>query len=150
MVVMAKANGLDFFAVTPHNHLMAEGGAVHTFPNRKDGVLIAKQPELYNSTTPVNFTRKWKNGQTESHSNQKSVISAAKDETDSNFLAIYGQEFSTGSGGNHINVFGITDVINVENGRFDLLLQEVSDLACAQSHFQMEITLNHQNQYQYH
>lgn len=122
---MAKSEGLDFFAITPHNHIDAEGYGQFEYPNRKDGVLIATQPELYNSSSKVSFTRKWKNGKTEKHQNEKSVISAANDLSDDNFLALYGQEFSTGSGGNHINVFGIPEVITISNGRFDLLIEEV-------------------------
>lgn len=37
-------------------------------------------------------------------------------------VTIYGQEFSTISRGNHVNVFDVDEVISVENGRFDLLL----------------------------
>ena len=42
----AKAAGMDFIAVTEHNHLEAELGA----EDRTDGILIAKTPELYNGT----------------------------------------------------------------------------------------------------
>jgi hypothetical protein len=37
------------------------------------------------------------------------------------FVTIYGQEFSTISTGNHMNVFDIPDVITVPNGAFDQL-----------------------------
>lgn len=119
---MARQNGLDFFAVTPHNHIDAEGNGLKSYPDRKDGVLIAKQKELYNGTGAVSFTREWKNGRTESFSNEKSVITAAGQSTNGSFLAIYGQEFSTGSSGNHVNVFGIEEVIEVGNGEYDDLI----------------------------
>jgi len=52
-----------------------------------------------------------------------SLISAARSLTvDGQFVALYGQEFSTISSGNHLNVFDIGEVINVQKGRFDLLL----------------------------
>src|SRR5690606_6888035 len=38
-------------------------------------------------------------------------------------VTIYGQEFSTISQGNHVNVFDVSEVIDVPNGRFDLLLE---------------------------
>lgn len=124
---MAKDQGLNFFAVTPHNHSKAEGKGAPSFPSRKDQVLIAINPELYNSSSPVTFTRRWKEGEIESHSNEKSVIQAAKDITSTNFLAIYGQEYSTISGGNHINVFGTNSLITVRNGRFDDLIEEMEN-----------------------
>src|SRR6187551_3837328 len=52
----AKVKGLNFFAETPHNHSAAESGA----KERNDGVLIATQPLLYNGSSNVSVTRKWK------------------------------------------------------------------------------------------
>jgi hypothetical protein len=92
---------LDFMAITEHNHAAAESGA----GDRRDGILIATSPELYNG------------------SGTDSLISAATASTkNGEFVALYGQEFSTISSGNHVNIFDIPNVIGVPNGRFDLLL----------------------------
>jgi len=106
---------LDFLAITEHNHLDAEGsGSKKPTPQqlkknpRKDGILIAKDHSLYNGAKP------------------SSLISAAKTFTeDGRFVAIYGQEFSTISAGNHVNVFEIDQVIDetaVPKGEFKNLL----------------------------
>jgi hypothetical protein len=116
---MAKANGLQFFAVTPHNHADAEDGA----KERKDGVLIALNHALYNGTTNVTVTRHWNDGTAHTETiSVKPLIKAAKDATTANFLALYGQEFSTISKGNHVNVFGDDNVIESDNGDFRGLL----------------------------
>jgi len=98
---------LDFLAITEHNHTKAEQGIGKDDP-RKDGILIAKDHSLYNS--PQQF----------------SLISAAgRYNKDNEFVAIYGQEFSTISSGNHANVFEISDVIDethIPNGEFKTLL----------------------------
>ena len=87
---------LDFMALTEHNHAEALG---------PDGIGIATQPALYKG------------------SDAASLISTAKRLTeDGRFVALYGQEFSTISSGNHVNVFEIGEVIGVQKGRFDLLL----------------------------
>jgi len=66
---------------------------------------IANNPSLYNGTQ------------------QSSLISQAKKHTkDGQFVALYGQEFSTIGSGNHMNVLDVPDVIDVANGRFDLLI----------------------------
>lgn len=121
---MAKAAGLNFFAVTPHNHIEAESGA----KERKDGVLIARQPELYNGSSNVTVTRKWKdNGAMRTEQvNIKPLLRAAKEATDSRFVALYGQEFSTISSGNHVNVLGINYVLRGENGNFSKLVKELA------------------------
>lgn len=119
----AKAAGLHFFALTPHNHDAAESGA----KERKDDVLIARRPELYNGNSNVTVTRKWKE-EGETYSEQvsvKPVIKAAKAATNSNFVALYGQEFSTISSSNHVNVLGIDHLLEVENGDFKGMLAEV-------------------------
>jgi hypothetical protein len=110
---------LDFLAITEHNHLAAEGSeGKNPTPKkpkkpkkkdpRKDGILIAKDHSLYNGTQP------------------SSLISAAKKfNEDGRFVAIYGQEFSTISAGNHVNVFEIGEVIDetaVPKGEFRHLL----------------------------
>ena len=93
---------VDFLAITEHNHAQAEQGAT---PDRQDGILIAKNHDLY------------------SGSSSSSLISAAHAANkDGSFVAIYGQEFSSISSGNHVNVFEIPDVITVPNGAFDQLV----------------------------
>ena len=71
---------------------------------------IADNPALYNGTDPM------------------SLRSAAQSFTQpGEFVAIYGQEFSTISSGNHANVFEVPEVIAtsvVPNGRWDILLDE--------------------------
>lgn len=90
---------MDFLAVTEHNHIEADGSG-----DRKDGILIAKQPALYNGPDPA------------------SLMSAARTFTvDDKFVAIAAQEFSTISSGNHTNVFDIKDIINVTNGDYKTL-----------------------------
>jgi hypothetical protein len=98
---------LDFLAITEHNHSKAELGLGKN-DKRKDGILIAKDHALYNGPQ------------------QTSLMSAAKRANQDNaFVAIYGQEFSTISSGNHANVFEIGEVIDeaqVPNGEFKALL----------------------------
>jgi hypothetical protein len=89
--------GLDFLAVTEHNHAAAESGAD---PDRLDGILIATQPQLYNGSP------------------QSLVAAANAANRDGEFVAIFGQEFSTISSGNHVNVFGVEEVITVRSGFF--------------------------------
>ena len=94
---------MDFLAVTEHNHDAAEAGISNGDP-RKDGILIATQPSLYNGTDP------------------NSLLSAARTfTTDGSFIAIAGQEFSTISSGNHTNVFEVADVIDVAKGDYKSL-----------------------------
>lgn len=119
----ARSKGVDFFAVTPHNHSKAEMGA----KERTDGVLIATTPSLYNATTPVTVTRELANG-TNRTVTVSSLISAAKQSTTLSFIALYGQEFSTISSGNHVNVFGVPDVLTVANGDYEGLFEELDRL----------------------
>jgi hypothetical protein len=91
---------MDFLAVTEHNHKDAERGIKNDDP-RKDGILIATQPDLYNG------------------SDSASLMSAARSFTSNDsFVALAGQEFSTISSGNHINVFEVGRVVDVANGDF--------------------------------
>jgi len=99
---MAKSAGLDFFAVTEHNHKDAEMGAT---PDRRDNKLIATQPALYQGADAASL---------------KSA--AAKASKDGQFIALYGQEFSTISSGNHVNVFDAASVIDAKSGDFADLL----------------------------
>lgn len=99
----ARAAGLDFYAITEHNHRAAEQGVKQGDP-RRDGILIATNPALYRGT-PASL-----------------IETADRLDDPGRFVTIYGQEFSTiVSGGNHVNVFGVQNVITVANGRYDLL-----------------------------
>ena len=109
--------GLDFMAVTPHNHSRAEMGAKG---ERRDGVLIATNPGLLNASSDVTFTRNFNvNGTPMSETViSPSLVSAANNATSTDFVAIVGQEFSSISSGNHINVLGWNELITVPNGDF--------------------------------
>ncbi len=139
---MAKSAGLDFFALTPHNHGEAESGA----KERKDDVLIAYDHKLYNGTSNVTVTRKWKeNGRY--YSGQVSVkplIRAAREATDKKFVALYGQEYSTISSSNHVNVLGIDHVIEVANGDFKGMINELDRIKQTGA-FVPVMQLNHPN-----
>lgn len=100
----AEDAGMDFIAITEHNHADAERGA----KDRRDGLLIATNPKLYR-------------GQPSSL-----VEAAAKANRDGKFIALYGQEFSTISSGNHVNVFDAPSVIDAQSGHFDQLLKWVA------------------------
>lgn len=98
---MAREAGLDFLAVTEHNHDAADGSG-----DRRDGVVIATNPTLYAGGL-------------------RSLERTARSHTNASFVALYGQEFSTISSGNHVNIFEIAEVIDeaqVPNGAFDRLL----------------------------
>jgi hypothetical protein len=87
---------IHFLALTEHNHAEAVGD---------DRIGIATNPALYKGP------------------GAESLIPVAGSlSQDGRFIALYGQEFSTISSGNHVNVFDIGEVINVQKGRFDLLL----------------------------
>lgn len=137
---VAKENKLDFFAVTPHNHEDAESGA----KERRDNVLIATNHALYNGTSLQTVTRQWKeNNTTKSETiTVKPLLQAAADATTPAFVAIYGQEFSTISSGNHINVLGIDEVITTPNGDFKALINMIKRLP-AQGKQLPIIQLNH-------
>jgi Lamin Tail Domain len=96
---MACEAKLDFFAITEHNHAAADGSGV-----RKDGKLIAKTPALY-SGTPTSLVEM---------ANKRNVAGRC--------VTLYGQEYSTISSGNHMNVFDVGKVIDADNGKFDELL----------------------------
>lgn len=99
----AKAAGLDFIAVTEHSHAAAEGSG------DTERLHIATDRSLYNGTRP------------------DSLISAAKRHTvPGRFVAIYGQEYSTISKGNHVNVFEVPDVIDIPNAKFRDLIDWTS------------------------
>lgn len=117
--IRAKSKGISFFAVTPHNHSAAEDGA----KERKDGVLIAKAHELYESDGLVDYA----DSSGKSYKNL-SVLAAAKKDTTAKFLAIPGQEFSTISSGNHANVFFVNKVLEIKNGEYSALYKYLDEL----------------------
>ncbi len=139
---MAKMNGLNFFALTPHNHANAEDGA----KERADGVLIATTPELYNGAGNITVTKKWKEkGQSKSEKvSVKPVMKAAQDATTSSFLGLYGQEYSTISKGNHVNVLGVKELLTDNNGDFKALVRTL-DHAQKTIGVPICIQLNHPN-----
>ena len=98
----ARDAGLDFLAVTEHNHRQADGQG-----ELRDGLLIATDPSLYAGPQA------------------SALIPAARALTqDGQFVALYGQEFSSISKGNHVNVFEVPRVIDVPNGEFGRLLNQ--------------------------
>lgn len=97
---------LDFMAITEHNHKRCEGVLREEDP-RKDGIMIGKDHTLYKGPQ------------------SSALIPQANNWTeDGKFVALYGQEYSAISRGNHINVFDVPEVIDVENGKFDKLVRE--------------------------
>lgn len=98
----ARAAGLDFFAVTKHNHDRGDGTG-----DARDSLLIATIPWLY-AGMPT--------------SNREAALRHTQDGV---FVALYGQEFSTISSGNHINVFEIPTVLDVPAGDFPALVSAV-------------------------
>lgn len=96
---MACDSGLDFFAVTEHNHAAGDGKG-----ERRDGVVIATSPQLYKGTAAA------------------LVESANRLDDPGNCITLYGQEYSTISSGNHVNIFDIGKVIDTPNGEFGALL----------------------------
>lgn len=86
---------LDFLALTEHNHLL--GG---------DKATPAQRAALY--TGP----------------GADALVPTARRLTENGrFVALHGQEFSSMSKGNHVNVFDVDAVIDVPNGAFDQLLR---------------------------
>lgn len=115
--VRASNLDLDFLAVTPHNHRRAEMGAKG---ERRDGVLVGNDHSLMNASGDVTFTRNFTvNGTPHSETRvSPSIVRAAEDSTSTDFVPIVGQEFSSISSGNHVNVLGWNDVLTVTNGDF--------------------------------
>lgn len=100
----ARAAGLDFFAITEHNHAAADGKG-----DARDGIVIATRPEFYAGR--ANSLRE----------------SALRQTENGRFVALFGQEFSTISVGNHVNVFEVPNVIGVANGDFGRLASWVRE-----------------------
>lgn len=92
--------GIDFFAITEHNHDKGDGKG-----NRKDGKMIATSPKLYRGSA------------------KGLVETANRLDKPGKCVTIFGQEFSTISSGNHANVFDVGDVIPVPNGQYDKLAE---------------------------
>ena len=87
--------GLDFLAITEHNHRNAPSD-------------IARDHTLYNGAQDSSL-----------------ISTAGRFNEAGRFVALYGQEFSSISSGNHANVLDVRDVIDeadVPNGRWDNLL----------------------------
>jgi arabinogalactan endo-1,4-beta-galactosidase len=82
--------GLDFLALTEHNHLM--GGDKATWETRRTMYAGPAASALVPAAEAAN--------------------------RDGKFVALYGQEYSSMSKGNHINVFDVKEVIDVPNGDF--------------------------------
>lgn len=87
----AQGNGLDFMAITEHNHAAAAGD---------DGIYLT--PALYEDLKKT----------------------AGEFSVPGKFAALYGQEFSTISSGNHMNVFNASSIIDVANGDFKTLYEK--------------------------
>jgi hypothetical protein len=96
----AEDAGLDFMAITEHNHTN------NIFPkDPQGGEIIGSDPALYDA-----------------------LIQAAGQQTQAgSFVALAGQEFSSIGPGNHINVFGASQVIpedTVANGDYRAFYQD--------------------------
>jgi hypothetical protein len=85
--------GLDFLAITEHNH--ADAGD------------IAGNHPLY--TGPGNLSL---------------IPTANRFTEEGEFIALYGQEYSSISAGNQLNVLDAPHVIDVPNGQFRMLLED--------------------------
>ena len=97
----AKDAGLDFIALTEHNHRQAENQA----GDRRDGILIAKDPSLYDDL----------------------ITQAETMNATGQLIALWGQEVSSINKGNHVNVFEARAVIDddeVPNGNYKALYEE--------------------------
>lgn len=97
----AARNGMQFLMLSEHNHNAAEPRA----GDRADGIQIADKPHLY-AGTGANSLRSM----------------AANATVNGRFVALWGQEFSTISAGNHVNVFEAPSVIGIPKGEFKQLV----------------------------
>lgn len=95
----AHEAGLDFMAITEHSHKGAEGSG------DSQRIHIARDFQLYNGTQAGSL-----------------ISAAARRTVPGEFVAIYGQEYSTISMGNHVNVFDVPEVIDVPNQKFAELI----------------------------
>ncbi len=86
---------LDFLAITEHNHLI--GG---------DKATPEQRTVLYSGP------------------DQTALVPTARRMTENGkFVALHGQEFSTMSKGNHVNIFDVDEVLEVPPGEFHTLLE---------------------------
>lgn len=96
---LAKASGLDFMAVTEHNH------TTNIFPkDPKGGGIVGRDPMLYD----------------------RLIQQAGAKTQPGSFIAFFGQEFSSIGPGNHMNVIGPRAVIldtEIENGEYKKFYQ---------------------------
>ncbi len=100
----AKKAGLDFLAITEHNHSQAGNNG-----DGDDEDLIANDHKLYCGAAPT------------------SLISTAKRVATDKFVAIYRQEVSSIGQGNHVNIFDVDAVVDeaeAPNGSFDKLVND--------------------------
>jgi hypothetical protein len=104
--------GLDFLAITEHNHAQAGD--------------IATNPTLYTGPGSLSL-----------------IPTANRFTEDGRFIALYGQEFSTIGGGNHVNVIDAPRVIDVPNGEFRTLLERWLPLNLDTQGQQPLLLLNH-------
>lgn len=88
---MAQGNGLDFMAITEHNHDQAGG---------TDGIHLTDKLYEDLKKTAAQFTKPGK------------------------FVAMYGQEYSTISSGNHMNIFEASEIVRVPNGDYKQLYEK--------------------------
>ena len=88
---MGKEAGLDFMAITEHNHSKAAG---------TDKIFLT--PPLYG----------------------KLIQSARQHTVPGEFLAVWGQEVSTISAGNHANIFFADEICRMPNGDFKFLYEQ--------------------------
>jgi len=139
----ARARGLDFIGITEHNHAQAENGA--SGPQR-DGVLIATTPALYDGADPVTVTRRFREDdqQRTETITVASLIEAARAASSGDFVPIFGQEFSSISSGNHLNVLGAEHVITIANGDFRSLYESLEALRAAGQRAPV-LQMNHPN-----
>ena len=111
--------GLDFLAVTEHNHRAA--------PSR-----IEDEPSLYSGPSSLSL-----------------IQTAARFMDEGTFVALYGQEFSSIGSGNHANVLDAPAVIQtsaVPNGRWDKLLLDWLPAHLDSSGQRPLLLLNHPSQ----
>lgn len=95
----------DFFAITEHSH------AVGIKPKHDPGE-AAPDPNQIIALSHDNY-----NGSPDSL-----VAAAAAATVPGKFVALYGQEYSTISSGNHMNVFDVPNVITAQSGKFNQLV----------------------------
>lgn len=105
---------LDFLALTEHNHLL--GG---------DKASAAQRTALYGG--PASWAL---------------VPTARRLTQPGRFVALYGQEYSSMSKGNHVNVLDVDEVIDVPNGAFDQLLRWLEQRTAARGR-RAVLMLNH-------